>query len=95
MTMHTSELPPDASLWRRYACKTEITEAGGYCIHIYRREDDGEQWVHTQLGCATLKELNTQLAAVLDQIHRLGMEAGKNEIRAALGLTPIKKPAGF
>lgn len=87
----TDELPQGAAQWRNYAVKVEISEAGGYCVQVYSRERNGELWTHSQLGCATLPELNTQLAILLDEVDRRGFEKGREHVRVALGF-PARVP---
>lgn len=89
----SADLPEGTVKWRNYACMVEPNPnvGGGFCVHIYTLEQDGESWVHNQLGCATLRELSTQLAAALEEVHRRGIEAGKAQVRAALGLANVRR----
>ena len=84
----TVELPEGVIAWRNFAVKVEVSEVGGYCVHIYHQDRDGERWTHSQLGCGNLSELNTQLAIAWDQTYRRGIERGREECRVALGFAP-------
>lgn len=83
--MSSAVLPEGTKVWREFAVKVEVSEAGGYCLQVYRRDRNEERWINTQVGAATLQEFGVQLAALLDEVHRRGIATGKEQIRVALG----------